>query len=47
MTLKQKLGLGHTYREITQKYQGTSSARFLSLAPQGLFFKRHYYVFLS
>ena len=47
MTLKQKLGLGHTYREINQNYQGTSSARLLSLAPQGLFFKHHYSVFLS
>lgn len=40
MILKQKLGQGHTYREIAQTCHSAGSARFSSLVPQGLFFKR-------
>ena len=47
MTLKQKLGQGYTYRELTQNCYSIGSARFLSLVPQGLFFKHHCSVFPS
>lgn len=47
LTLKQKLGQGYTYRELTQNCHSIGSARFLSLVPQGLFFKHHCSVFPS